>query len=128
MKAVVSPSIVHRIASEVPAARRVGFSHEMLRRTIGHWPLERGAQRIPRELAKLFPSLNSSGVIAGVGARSVLFPFQPGDVTHPAYWFLYEKGIRRVIRRLLTPASVFVDVGAHRGWHSGYALGLVGST
>jgi hypothetical protein len=97
MKAAMPPTTVHRTASEFPAVRRVGFSHEILRRTIGHWQRERGAQRIPRELAKLFASLNSSGVIAGVGARSVLFPFQPGDITHPAYWFLYEKGIRRVL-------------------------------
>jgi FkbM family methyltransferase len=65
-------------------------------------------------------------VIGGVGAGNILFPFQAGDVGHPGYWFLYERGVRRVIKRLLRPDSIFLDIGAHRGWHSSYALGLVG--
>ena len=119
-------SQVHHASNGVAGARRVGVSHELLRRVVGRWPFQRGAQRIPREMAKLFPSLNAYGAIASVGARGVLFPFQPADVAHPGYWFLYEKGVRRILTRLLAPGSIFVDIGAHRGWHSGYALALVG--
>ena len=106
--------------------RRVGPAHELLRRAIGCWLPERGTQRIPHEMAKLFPELHAGEVIAGVGANGVLFPFQRGDVAHPGYWFLYEKGVRRILKRLLKAGSIFIDVGAHRGWHSGYALSLVG--
>jgi FkbM family methyltransferase len=109
------------------AARRVGMAHEALRRAVGCWFLRRGTQRIPHELGKLFPELNANEVIASVGANGVSFPFQRGDVAHPGYWFLYEKGVRKILTRLLRPGSVFIDVGAHRGWHSGYALSLVGT-
>lgn len=120
-------SNAHEAVNQIAGVHRVGLAHEFLRRVIGLWPFERGTQRIPSEMGKVFPSLNANGVIGGVGARGVLFPFQSGDVAHPAYWFLYEKGVRRVLTRLLTPGAIFIDIGAHRGWHSGYALSLVGS-
>jgi FkbM family methyltransferase len=104
---------------------QVGASHELLRKIVGRWPFERGTQRIPAELGKAFMNMNSDTVIGRVGKGDVLFPYQPGDVAHPGFWFLYEKGVRRVIRKLLAPGSVYIDIGAHRGWHAGYALALV---
>jgi len=104
---------------------RVGASHELLRRFVGCWPFERGAQRIPSELGKAFAVANAAGVVGGVGSGDVSFPYQPGDVAHPGYWFLYEKGVRRLIKKLLQPGSIYIDIGAHRGWHAGYALALV---
>jgi len=100
-------------------------SHELLRRVVGWWPFERGTQRIPSELGKAFPAANAEGVIGRVGKGDVRFPYQPGDVAHPGYWFLYEKGVRRLLGELLSPGSVYIDIGAHRGWHAGYALALV---
>ncbi len=104
---------------------RVGPAHEAVRQLVGRWPFRRGTQRIPAQLARAFKGLNSSGVVAGVGAGTVVFPYQPGDVAHPGYWFLYEKGVRKAIGRLLAPGSIFIDIGAHRGWHAAYALALV---
>jgi FkbM family methyltransferase len=102
-----------------------GISHELLRKVVGWWPFERGTQRIPAELGKAFPAANAKGVIGRVGRGDVRFPYQPGDLAHPGYWFLYEKGVRRTISEALRPGSVYIDIGAHRGWHVGYALALV---
>jgi FkbM family methyltransferase len=99
--------------------------HELLRKFVGWWPFERGTQRIPTELGRVFHVMNSAGVVGGVGGGDVRFPYQPGDVSHPGYWFLYERAVRRVIGGLLSPGSIYIDVGAHRGWHAGYALALV---
>lgn len=102
-----------------------GASHELLRKVVGRWPFERGAQRIPYELGKAFAAANAAGVIGGVGGGDIRFPYQPGDVAHPGYWFLYERGVRRIIGKLLRPGSIYIDIGAHRGWHAGYALAQV---
>lgn len=102
------------------------LAHELLRRLVGFWPFERGAVRIPLELARLFRRHNSTGILGSVGAGSVLFPYQPGDVANPAYWYLYEREVRDAMRQILQPGFVFVDVGAHRGFHAAYALALVG--
>lgn len=106
-------------------ASQVGASHELLRSIVGCWPFQRGAQRIPAELGRAFLKMNATGVIGKVGRGDVLFPFQPGDVAHPGYWFLYEKGVRRILTKQLKPGCIFIDIGAHRGWHSGYAIALV---
>lgn len=108
------------------AIRRLGLTHQWLRQVIGCWPFERGTIRIPWLLGKVFRSRNESGVEGGVGTGSVLFPYQPGDIAHRGYWFLYEKSVRMAIKRFVTAGSIFIDIGAHRGWHAGYALALVG--
>lgn len=105
--------------------RRIGIAHELLRRLVSHWPFLHGAWRIPIELGKFLGSRNPNGVVGGVGAGDVLFPFRAGDLQDQAYWFLYEKDVRRTLKRLLAPGSIFIDIGGSQGWHTGYALALV---
>ncbi len=108
-----------------PVFRNSGV-HDAFRRLVGLWPFARGTDRIPRELARLLSSRQHKTVIARIGGDPpVWFPFQPGDVGHRAYWYLYEKDVRREMRRFLRPGGVFLDVGAHRGFVSAYALSLV---
>ena len=104
---------------------RIGVAHEMLRRVVGCWPFKRGSQRIPYELAKTFSSLNATGVVGRVGAGNVVFPYASGDLSRPAYWFLYEKEVRKAMKQRLAPGAIFIDIGAHRGWHASYGLSLV---
>src|SRR6266513_1612171 len=99
------------------AIYRVGTAHEMMRHVIGYWPFRRGVTRIPVLLGNIFSNLNKVGVVSGMGAGDVLVPFESGDLSKPAYWFLYEKNVRRLMRRMLAPGSGFIDVGAHNGWH-----------
>jgi FkbM family methyltransferase len=106
---------------------RIGAGQELIRKLVGCWPFGRGSTRIPALLGSLFSSANALGVIGGVGASEVVFPFQPGDLSQPLYWFLYEKNIRALMRQMLAPGSVFIDIGAHNGWHAAYALALVNS-
>lgn len=105
--------------------RRLGLAHESLRKLIGCWPFSRGTTKIPRLLGSIYAGANGTGVIGGVGAGDVLFPFHPGDLVRSPYWFLYEKRIRALLRQMLSPGSIFLDIGAHNGWHAAYALALV---
>lgn len=124
----MSEAFPFSIDSDPELRRSLSVHSEILRKLVGAWPFERGTQWIPIELGRAFFNSNRLGVLGGVGIGEVQFPFQPGDTTHPAFWFLYEKGVRRMLKRFLDRGSLYIDIGAHRGWHVGYALGLVGTS
>jgi hypothetical protein len=100
---------------------------EALRSAVGLWPFSRGTIRIPKVLGALLPNLHREGVVARAGAGPIRFPYAPGDVAHPAYWFMYEPNVRKAIRKHLSPGDAFIDIGAHRGFHSSFALSRVGA-
>lgn len=74
------------------------------------------------------------GLGAGAPRRrrlgSVLFEFDPalGEMARAMYCGLYEIRVIDALRRLLGPGGVFVDVGAHIGYHSAIAADIVGTT
>ena len=74
----------------------------------------------------IFRRIYETGVIASAGIGNVLYPYPPGYVTSDHFWLVYEKEIRTLLRQLLNPGAIFIDIGAHRGFHSAFALGLVG--
>ena len=46
-----------------------------------------------------------------------------GPIINDGFW---EPHVEHVLRRLLTPGSVFVDIGANVGWHTALASSVVG--
>jgi FkbM family methyltransferase len=49
-------------------------------------------------------------------------------VTYTMYLGKYERHTQRILRRLLHPGGIFVDVGANIGYISAYAASQIGST
>ncbi|MCP5116344.1 MAG: FkbM family methyltransferase, partial [bacterium] len=104
---------------------RVSPLTERVRKMAGSWPFGKGTSRIASLLGTLCLGDQEAEVIGRVGSGGTLSRWQPDEFKHPTFWYLYEKPIRRELAKLLSPGSVYVDIGAHRGWLAGYGLDLV---
>jgi len=98
---------------------------EMARTVVAGWPFGRGTSRIASLMGALLFYSRKDGVIGRTGYGGTLSPWQADEFRHPTFWHLYEKPVRRQMRRLLSPGDIYVDVGAHRGWLAGFGLSLV---
>jgi FkbM family methyltransferase len=105
---------------------RLGPAAEALRSAVAHCPVRLGrGHRVSRILGGLLAHGRTGEVQARAG-DGVLFPFLCEDLPHRAFWGFYEPGVRAVLRGTLRRGDVFVDLGAHRGFHSAHGLSLVG--
>ena len=106
---------------------RLGAAGEALRAAVSRWPFGVGRHRIPGMLGAALRRRDEP-LVEARGPGGVVLPFLSEDLPHPAFWGLYERGVRRVLRESLRPGDAFVDLGAHRGFHTGLGLSLVGPT
>jgi len=98
---------------------------EMLRSATSKWPFPRGSSRLSAALSAMLLRGAPPTLLAKVGAGSCVTAYSREELGNPVFWQLYERPLRKFLRSFLRPGDVFVDIGAHRGWHATYALGLV---
>jgi FkbM family methyltransferase len=86
-------------------------------------PLKLGWMRLYRHFSRVPPRMVRARLFTGQTMRVVL----PEPVSRELYLCgYYEPGLTREIVRYLRPGMIFADVGAHFGYYSMVASGLVG--
>jgi FkbM family methyltransferase len=112
-------------AAIVRTTPRCSLAFELVRSASAWCPFWNDESRVALALKRLVMSEAPSMLIGRIGAAGVLFPYRQDELSKPVFWHLFERPIRKWLGRLLRAGDVFIDVGAHRGWHATYGFGLV---
>ncbi len=97
-------------------------------RTLARLPAFRGNGRLADALARVAARRDNGWTICSPGNGAVLRINLHDRIERLMWGHVYEPHVQKCLGALLSPGDVYVDVGAHIGYHAVWAASLVGQT